>query len=139
MITIIYSDRPPTASPGRVEGQDLWLSIDELRQSTGWEVKEEGACIGDLCVPIPDKRQEEFLRNDGALFNLTALARLLGQPTVHDETHETWLFGATASSRRDSLLSLRAPDFTLPDLEGRSYSLSDSIGKKILLVSWASW
>ena len=32
-----------------------------------------------------------------------------------------------------------APDFTLPDLEGRLHSLSEHRGKKVLLVTWASW
>ena len=32
-----------------------------------------------------------------------------------------------------------APDFTLPDLEGRQHSLSDYRGRKVFLASWASW
>jgi peroxiredoxin len=35
--------------------------------------------------------------------------------------------------------SLRAPDFTLPDLEGRPHALFDYRGKKVFLVFWASW
>jgi peroxiredoxin len=35
--------------------------------------------------------------------------------------------------------SLEAPDFTLPDLEGRPHALRDYRGKKVFLVSWASW
>jgi peroxiredoxin len=37
------------------------------------------------------------------------------------------------------LQSLEAPDFTLPDLDGKTYSLSQFRGKKVLLLSWASW
>jgi len=37
------------------------------------------------------------------------------------------------------LRSLEAPDFTLPDLDGKLHSLSDYRGKKVLLMSWASW
>ena len=33
----------------------------------------------------------------------------------------------------------KAPDFTLPDLDGRPHTLSGHRGKKILLVAWASW
>jgi peroxiredoxin len=32
-----------------------------------------------------------------------------------------------------------APDFTLPDLEGRLHSLRDYRGRKVFLCSWASW
>ena len=32
-----------------------------------------------------------------------------------------------------------APDFTLPDSTGRMHRLSDHRGKKVLLVTWASW
>ena len=37
------------------------------------------------------------------------------------------------------LTSLDAPDFSLPDLDGKMHSLSEHRGKKVLLVSWASW
>ena len=32
-----------------------------------------------------------------------------------------------------------APDFTLPDLAGRSHTLSSFRGKKVFMVAWASW
>ena len=44
-----------------------------------------------------------------------------------------------ARARASGLSSLEAPDFTLPDLDGRLHSLSDYRGKKVFLVSWASW
>jgi len=37
------------------------------------------------------------------------------------------------------LSSLKAPDFTLPDMNGKARSLSDFRGKKVLLLTWASW
>jgi len=92
-----------------------------------------------MCVPIPTGREGEFVRAGGSQFNLAALARLLNQPVVHDDTHNVWFFGDAASTRSTALLSLQAPDFTLPDLDGRMHSLSDHRGKKVLLVSWASW
>ena len=41
--------------------------------------------------------------------------------------------------RADALLSLQAPDFALPDLAGNMHALSGQRGKKIFLVTWASW
>ncbi|MCC7122956.1 MAG: redoxin domain-containing protein [Gammaproteobacteria bacterium] len=37
------------------------------------------------------------------------------------------------------MMSLEAPDFTLPDLDGRLHSLSDYRGKKVFLFSWGSY
>jgi len=137
--TIIYKEQQSCAAGATAAGSDLWLPLDELKATTGWEIKPEGACLGDVCVPIPSGRTAEFLREGGARFNLAALARHLGQPVVHDDAHGVWVFGESARARRDALLSLVAPDFTLPDLEGRLHSLSDHRGRKVLLVTWASW
>ena len=43
------------------------------------------------------------------------------------------------AERAKALASLDAPDFTLPDLDGWRHSLSQSRGKKVLLVAYASW
>jgi hypothetical protein len=137
--TVIYGDRPSSVAGAVAEGDNLWLSLDDLQKASGWELKPQGACLADTCVPIPAGRAAEFLRAGGKQFNLTSLARLLGQPVVHDDTYNVWFFGEAAEARGNTLASLQAPDFTLPDLDGKPHSLSDYRGKKILLVSWASW
>src|SRR5579884_2426709 len=137
--TILYHDAVAYPGSASAEGGDLWLDTDELRDATGWELKPEGACKNEVCVPLPRGREAEFLRDGGRRFNLSALARLLGQPAVHDEAHGVWAFGEAGSARREALTSLEAPDFTLPDLDGRRHSLSDYRGKKVFLVTWASW
>lgn len=139
MLTIIYHDKPASVAGAQAEGDNLWLSFDELRAATGWELKPQGACLGEVCVPIPVGREAEFVRKSEGRFNVAALARQLGQPVVHDDAHGVWFFGEAASTRDDALSSLQAPDFTLPDLDGRMHSLSDYRGKKVLLSAWASW
>jgi hypothetical protein len=37
------------------------------------------------------------------------------------------------------MTSLRAPDFTLPDLAGQPFTFSSLGRRKKLLVAWASW
>jgi len=137
-VTILYKERPPHTVAAAAEGGDLWVHAHDLPAAAGWELRLEGACRGDVCVPVPRGREAEFLRERPARFNLAALARLLGEPVVHDDAHGVWFFG-TAAPRLDDPQSLRAPDFTLPDLEGRPHALADYRGKKIFLVFWASW
>lgn len=136
-LTIIYGARATRIAKPKVDGDALWLTRDELEQTSGWVFKPEGFCKAETCIPIPSGRKAEFVR--GSRYNLAALASLLGQPIVRDQAHAVWCFGEAAAERRRSLTSLNAPDFTLPDLSGRMHSLSEHRGKKVLLVSWASW
>jgi hypothetical protein len=117
----------------------LWLSLDDLRATTGWELKPQGVCLGEVCIPIPAGREADFVGADGTQFNLAALVRQLLQPAVHDDAHAVWCFGEAASTSNNALQSLQAPDFTLPDLDGTWHALAEYRGRKILLVSWASW
>jgi len=136
-INLIYGERLTTGVPAEVRGASPWLRADGLERATGWVFKPEGFCKGDVCVPVPPARAGEFA--DGERFNLAAIAELLGQPIVADQEHHTWCVGEAAAERARTLKSLEAPDFSLPDLAGRMHSLSEYRGKKVLLVSWASW
>jgi hypothetical protein len=138
-IDIIYKGRISELPDASVEGDNLWLSKSDLTRASGWELKPEGACIGDVCVPIPPARATEFVRDDGRAFNLAAFARHLGEPVVHDDRNGVWYFGEAAATRRATLASLEAPDFELPDLDGKMHRLSDYRGRKVLLAAWASW
>ncbi len=137
-ITVVYDDRPFVAESATAAGDALSLSLADLHAATGWESKAEGLCRGDVCVPVPPARRDAMFSAEGR-FDLAEFARYLGQPVVHDDAASVWLFGTAAESRREGLRSLEAPDFALPDLEGVQHSLSDYRGKKVLLLSWASW
>jgi hypothetical protein len=138
-IDVIYNDRITHLDGAKAEGDNLWLSAADLTHASGWELKPEGACLGDVCVAIPPAREAQFVRDAGGTFNLATFARHLGQPVVHDDANGVWYFGAAAAARRASLASLEAPDFELPDLDGKMHKLSDYRGKKVLLAAWASW
>jgi hypothetical protein len=139
--TIIHEERPLKFERAIAEVNSLWLETSELKRLAGWELKPEGICRGDLCVPIPPGGDAKFIsKRDGATYlNFTALADLIGKPWAGDSKHRVWYFGAEAAERGNALKSLKAPDFELPDLDGKMHRLSDYRGKKVFLLAWASW
>ena len=42
-------------------------------------------------------------------------------------------------SRNGSMVARIAPDFAVPDRKGRVVHLSDFRGRKVFVVTWASW
>lgn len=136
-IDIIYGERVTTGVDGDAARGGLWLSRDDLKRVSGWEYKPEGFCKSEVCIPVPPARTSELIDKDR--FNLAALANLLGLPVVTDNEFNVWCFGESAAQRKRILTSLDAPNFTLPDLDGKLHSLSDYRGRKVFLVSWASW
>jgi AhpC/TSA family len=138
--TIIYDDRVSEISAANEEAGQLWIMSADLKRATGFALKPQGVCRDELCFPMPKAREREFVRKSAgkSWFNLVAFAQLVEQPIAHDEGLSVWYFGLR-SDQRLLLSSLKAPDFTLPDMNGKTHSLSDSRGKKVLLLTWASW
>lgn len=140
--TILFNDTDTVLDGALADDDDLWLGLDDLARASGWRLKPEGACLGDVCVPIPAARRERFVRDESGTdprFNLAELARLLEMPVLRDDATQTWCFAENAGARSRRMASLEAPDFTLPDLTGEMHSLTDYRGQKIFMVAWASW
>ena len=139
--TILYQESETRVEDARMEGAELWLTLSALTIASGWEIKPEGVCKDEICVPLPDARRPALIRNEpsGMLFNLTEFARLIEQPFAHDERHAVWYFGPAGWEWKSRLTSRQAPDFELPDLDGRPHALSEHRGKKVFLLFWASW
>lgn len=137
MITLLHEQSETVSQTAQATGDDLWISPRELEQATGWSFKPEGFCLGDVCVPVPSANRSSYVDDDRV--NAAAFWRRLGKPIVRDTSGEIWAFGSGASDRTASLQSLEAPDFALPDLAGVTHALSEHRGKKVLLVTWASW
>ncbi len=117
-------------------GQDtIWLSFNALKTALSWEQRPEGLCKGELCVTLGD---EMDVISEGGV-DLVALAELLTRPLALDTDERVAYLGESVADQSARLLSLEAPDFTLPDLDGKPHSLSDYRGKKVLLVAYASW
>jgi len=111
------------------------LAPEDLQRSLGWSLKDEGLCRGDVCVPVRDR---EALIDDGAI-GLSSFAQILGRPLVVDVEESVAALGTPARERSEAMYGLDAPDFTLPDLDGKQHSLSDHRGSKVLLIAHASW
>jgi hypothetical protein len=121
----------------QIQTEDLWIAHGDLHALTGWVLKPEGLCKDEACVPLPAELSEKAI--DGARVEASVLWRGLGRPLLHDAAHETWMLGEAAQDRARQLDSLEAPDFSLPDLDGKLHRLSDHRGTKVLLATWASW
>jgi hypothetical protein len=86
---------------------------------------------------IDDGRAVEVAH--GAGVERAARAREAGRPVAIDLLERAAYLGVAAAARAAALASLEAPDFTLPDLDGRLHTLSAHRGTKVLLVAYASW
>ncbi len=119
--------------------ETLWVRLGELPKATGWQMKPQGACLGDLCVPVPEHKREEWIADaeDWVWFNYSEFADLLGQKYVRDG--DVWSLGSIPEVRRMGLESAVAPDFELTDRNGDVLKLSDFRGRKVVLFSWSSW
>jgi hypothetical protein len=135
--TILFEDAVVTLD-AEASVDALWVAPELLERVLGWAVKPEGLCRGPVCIPLGPAQRADLVRADGAV-DLAALARHRGQAVVHDGARRTWVCGRTGEVLTGMARSLAAPEFALPDLDGRLHRLSDWRGRKVLLNSWASW
>ena len=131
----------PRSSPAGGDAGDLWVTLADLKRATRFVLKPQGVCRDELCFPVPKGRRQAFLSKQASVtwFNLSEFARLLRQPVAFDAEPSVWYFGPRPAEQNGYLASLTAPDFTLPDMNGKPHSLRDFRGKKVLLLTWASW
>jgi hypothetical protein len=123
----------PTAEHDIAAHDGLWMSPADAAKVTGWSLKPEGMCRADLCVPLPATALKP---NE---VDVASFWKKLGGPVVASEQRDVWALGAPADERNAALEGLQAPDFTLPDVDGVSRTLSQLRGKKVFLATWASW
>jgi len=115
---------------------DRWLmQPDAFESLTGWTLKPEGMCRGDVCAPI---YQRDAVLADG-MVDLVGAAPVIGRSAVVDTKRGIAALGASAAARADDMTSLQAPDFTLNDMSGQPVSLHAFQRRKVLLLAWSSW
>ena len=118
-------------------GKNLLIKPDDLPRINGFELKPEGACYQDMCIPMND---ELLVDKDGRQwFDLTAFAKLLEQPYVVDHEASVWSFAEVPAKRESMTADAMAPEFEITDRSGKVIRMTDLKGKKALIVTWSSW
>lgn len=140
-VTVLYGDRVVELQETLPDATDLWVKPADLTRINDFELKPEGACFEALCIPVlQDRDSEMFITRQGqGWFNVTELADKVRQAWVADYDDAIWSFGEMPVKRQSFLRGGKAPEFELPDRDGNPVRLSDFRGKKVLLLTWASW
>lgn len=93
-----------------------------LAAALGWQLKPEGLCRGEVCVPLLGRSVTEAL---GLL--------VAGDPA------QGVVAVVPSAATRSAELDGRAPSLALRDVDGQPVSFDDYSGSKRVLVTWASW
>jgi hypothetical protein len=114
-----------------VDGDRVLISPAELEWATGWELKPEGLCRGPVCVLVHEPVQTEH-----GLVDLAAIARALGRSFALS------IEGGVAALAGDPMATGQTgniDELELADVDGNVVRMSDTAGRKRLLIAWASW
>ena len=103
---------------------------EDFEAGTGWQLKPQGACQGEICIPLSQPT--------GETVDVARVAQDIGMPLVASPEHGLWALGPVVVGSR-ALASAQAPDFSLPDLDGREFQLSSLRGQKVVLFAWAPY
>ena len=122
-LTVLQGDSTATVE----SSADLALTPDALLEATGWELKPQGLCRDDVCVP-------------GTFdpLTLTAVATALQRPLaaeVLDDQAVAVLGEGPGSTVRAGEV---AEPLTLPDVDGQPLQVTGS-GRKTAVVAWSTW
>lgn len=138
--TAIYGNREISIEKTLDDPNDLWVMPADLTRINGFVIKPEGACLDEVCIPIRENDTALSVKRDSQQwFNVSELARRINQGSAADTEKRVFAFDLVPSTLGGFLNSAVAPDFELKDRSGKTVHLSDFKGKKVLLVTWASW
>src|ERR1700730_15788571 len=83
--TVLYNDHSVKLDKVRPDAKDLWVRAADLPRINEFELKPQGACRADMCIPISKNLKA------GEWFNLTGFAHKLSETVVQDSG--VWSFG----------------------------------------------
>lgn len=117
-------------------GSPVRVTAHDFEVISGWDLRPEGLCNGDACVPVRDR---PTLEPEPGVIDVVVAATLLDRPVVADDDARIVAVGASRDSRRRALADREAPGFTLPDLDGQPRTLAELQGRATVLVTFSSW
>jgi hypothetical protein len=144
-VTVLYSDRTTDIAGALLEPGALLVPEGDLERATGWNLEGAGLSAGGLAVAAPREGARAgagavvCVRDGKTYVDLLALARKIDQVAVEERERRVFGFGPVPALRASRLDTAEAPDFALQDRKGRTVRLSDFRGKKVLVITWASW
>lgn len=110
--------------------RSLKIPKSEFETGTGWHLKPEGACQGNVCIPLS--------KPAGDPVDVEQIASDIGMPLAAAPEFGLWALGPASIGSR-ALASAQAPELRLPGLDGKEFRLSSLRGKKVLLYAWAPY
>ena len=110
--------------------RSLNIPRTEFEAGTGWSLKPQGACQGEVCIPLSHPASDPV--------DVARVAGEIGMPLAASPEHGLWALGPVSIGAR-ALASAEAPDLRLPNLDGEEFRLSSLRGRKVLLYAWAPY
>jgi len=141
MIVIANDEITKISQRQKGDNNILWIKENELKSSTGFELKDYWVCYDNICIPLSENEKERIIAEDNSekWVNICELSKKLWQAIIFDEEYWVWSLWTFPQARKMTLESNIAPDFEIKDRAGKIVRLSDFKGKKVLIVTFASW
>ena len=126
-IEVVIVDEGEVTITAQRDGGRLLVPLADVAAATGWSLKPEGLCQGDVCIPARALEDPIDVRD---------FARAVNRSVAVDAAEG--MVALTASPSPEPVR--QAPDATVFDLEGNPVRLKDVApdGKRVL-VAWSSW
>jgi hypothetical protein len=112
------------------------VTAERFAAETGWEIKPQGACKGNVCIPLPESLARAAA-DDGNI-DAAELARAMNLPVAEAPEHGLMAIGPETIGAR-ALTTAIAQDIVLPDLDGNPFALSSLKGQKVVVYAWAPY
>jgi hypothetical protein len=126
-IEVVVVDEGETTIAGQRDGDRLLVPLADVAAATGWTLKPEGLCRGDVCLPTRGLADPVDVRD---------FARAVHRSVAVDAAEGMVALAGSPSPEPVGA----APDATVFDLDGNPVRLKDvaPAGKRVL-VAWSSW